>query len=166
MFSKNESSNTALEIENANKRYENALSASIKGNGAIFLKRETKDVFMVRVKDRTRPTLYREIHKHIREGTTIISDEWRAYCTLEDEGYQHRTICHKRNFVSPDDPTVHTQNIESQWRQAKNCFPKNSTTEDLRESYLQEYMYRKKYGKNNMVHKLIEDIKLVYPYNR
>ena len=128
--------------------------------------RETKDVFMVRVIDRKRDTLYREIHKHIREGTTIISDEWRAYCTLEDEGYQHRTICHKRNFVSPDDPTVHTQNIECQWRQAKNCFPKNSTTEELRESYLQEYMYRKKYGKKNMVHKLIADIKLVYPYKR
>ena len=32
------------EIENANKRYENALSPSIKGNGAILMKRETKDV--------------------------------------------------------------------------------------------------------------------------
>ena len=119
---------------------------------------------MVRVPDRKRPTLYREIKKHIREGTMIISDEWAAYRTLEDEGYHHRTICHKRNFVSPDDPLVHTQNIECQWRQAKNCYPKNSTTENLRDSYLQEYLYRHKHGKKNMVHKLIEDIKLVYPY--
>ena len=45
MFSKNVSWSDPIEIENANKRYENALSASIKGNGAVFVKRATKDVF-------------------------------------------------------------------------------------------------------------------------
>ena len=126
--------------------------------------RETKDVFMVIVPDRTRITLYHYIKKHILPGTTIMSDEWRAYATLEDEGYEHHTICHKRNFVDPEDPNIHTQNIECQWRYAKKNYPANSTRNDLKESYLQEYLYRKKHGKDKMVHQLLEDIKMVYSW--
>ena len=93
-----------------------------------------------------------------------MSDEWRAYATLEDEGYEHHTICHKRNFVDPEDPNIHTQIIECQWRYAKNNYPANSTRNDLKESYLQEYLYRKKHGKDKMVHQLLEDIKMVYSW--
>ena len=46
MFAKAANFNDPLEIEKANKRYENALSASIKGTGAIFIKREPKDVLL------------------------------------------------------------------------------------------------------------------------
>ena len=129
--------------------------------------RETKEIFMVRVADRTKPVLFAEIKKHIREGTNIVSDEWAAYRKIneiEDRGYTHQTICHKRNFVSPDDPLVHTQNIECQWKYAKRCFPANSTSLPMRDSYLQEYLYRQKHGKFNMVHQLLEDIKMLYPF--
>ena len=126
--------------------------------------RETREVFMVRVPDRTRVTLYGYIKKHIREGTNIISDEWRAYATLDQEGYTHQTICHKRNFVSPTDPLVHTQNIESQWKQAKLNFPRNSTSQEMQESYLQEYLYRKLHGKENMIYHILADIKKLYPF--
>ena len=54
--------------------------------------------------------------------------------------FQHKTICHKRNFVSPSDPLVHTQNIEVTWRYAKKNYPENSTSEALRDSYLQEFV--------------------------
>ena len=127
--------------------------------------RETRNVFMVRVKDRTRRTLYAVIKKHIRPGTTIISDEWRAYCTLQDEGYTHKTICHKRNFVSPDDPLVHTQNIENQWRYTKQTYPKNGTTKGMRDSYLQEYLYRMKHKEENIKDRLIADIKQLYKWH-
>ena len=127
--------------------------------------RETKEIFMVRVPNRRRDTLYEVIKEHIREGSIIMSDEWAAYATLEQEGYEHHTICHKRNFVDPEDRTVHTQNIECQWRYAKACYPRNSTSNDLRESYLQEYLYRHKHGADNMVHQLLSDIKMLYPFN-
>ena len=45
MFSNDAKPNDALEIEKAHNCYKNALSASIKGNGAIFVKRDPKDVF-------------------------------------------------------------------------------------------------------------------------
>ena len=45
MFSKGDNTKDPVAIEKANQKYLEALSASIKGNGAIFSKREPKDVF-------------------------------------------------------------------------------------------------------------------------
>ena len=45
MFPKNENRADPSMIEKANKKYPDAVSVSIKGNGAIFIKREPKDVF-------------------------------------------------------------------------------------------------------------------------
>ena len=125
--------------------------------------RETKEIFMVRVPDRSKATLVPIVIKHIRHGSIIMSDEWRAYVTLADQGYEHHTICHKYNFVDPDDDRIHTQNIECRWRYAKQCYPRNSTSNDLRESYLQEYLYRNKHGKN-MKDQLLADMKKYYPF--
>ena len=128
--------------------------------------RETGEIFMVRVADRSRKTLYEIIKKHIREGSTVISDEWKAYQTLQEElGYTHKTICHKRNFVCPEDNTVHTQNIENRWRYAKMTYPRNGTTKDMRDSYLQEYLYRVKHSNENIQDRLLEDIKQMYKWH-
>ena len=141
------------------------LSRTLK-DGWVFggICRETKDIFMVRVPNRNRKTLYKIIKKHIRPGTRIISDEWKAYATLEDEGYEHDTICHKRQFVDPQDPSIHTQNIEIQWRYAKAKFPKCSTSKPLRDGYLQEFLYRRKHGERVM-DQLLHDIKELYKWN-
>ena len=45
MLDKDANTDDLLEIEKANQRYEAALSASVKGNGAIFMKRDPKDIF-------------------------------------------------------------------------------------------------------------------------
>ena len=74
---------------------------------------------MLRVPDRTKETRLPIIHKHIKKGTTIMSDQWKAYHDLQEEGFQHGTVCHKYNFVNPEDANVHTQNIECAWRYAK-----------------------------------------------
>ena len=53
--------------------------------------------------------------KHIKMGTVIFSDSWRAYRAeeLEKSGFKH-----KYNFVNPDNGT-HTQNVERMWGSAK-----------------------------------------------
>jgi transposase-like protein len=74
--------------------------------------RETGDVFVCPVKTRNRDTLFTIIREKIAPGTRIISDCWRAYNTLNEEGFIHSQINHRYNFISPSDPTINTQRIE------------------------------------------------------
>lgn len=64
------------------------------------------------------------IKKHVKEGTTIHTDYWRAYDCLKDHGYIHKK-CHHSDPVNPfvniEDGT-HTQRIESQWRGGQTFF--------------------------------------------
>ena len=61
------------------------------------------------------------IKQYVRRGTTIMTDKWRSYSTvvLGRAGFTHHAVNHSRNFVAPDDPSVHTQNIERQWKSLK-----------------------------------------------
>ena len=85
--------------------------------------RETRDVFFVPVEDRTSDTLLGVIQEYIAEGTTIISDCWKAYNCLEQEGYNHLTVNHSVNFVDPV-TGAHTNTIERTWRDIKSLVPK------------------------------------------
>ena len=55
-----------------------------------------------------------------------FSDEWRAYWGLmnQDLTFNYRKIKHKDNFVDPEDPRIHTQNIENRWGQIKSLMKK------------------------------------------
>lgn len=67
------------------------------------------------VKKRSRAHLLPIITKHVRPGSSIISDQWRAYVgALSVAGYSHYTVNHSRAFVDPDNG-AHTQNIERAW---------------------------------------------------
>jgi hypothetical protein len=56
-----------------------------------------------------------------RNGTTIMSDCWKAYSRIDrlDHKYKHLTVNHSLYFASPDDPTLHTNSVESIWCSAK-----------------------------------------------
>jgi len=88
------------------------------------------------------------IRAHILPGTRVMSDMWKAYDCLKDEGYSHLTVNHSLNSV---DPGAHTQ----RWG-VKRSMPCTGTSKDLFESYLQEWMWRKHYGDdpsgNNLKH--------------
>uniref|UniRef100_A0A1X7UTL8 ISXO2-like transposase domain-containing protein n=1 Tax=Amphimedon queenslandica TaxID=400682 RepID=A0A1X7UTL8_AMPQE len=56
--------------------------------------------------------------KHVGPGTTIISDEWRAYSTLASRGMIHLTVNHSLIFINPMN-SAHTQSIQSTWSQVK-----------------------------------------------
>ena len=80
-------------------------------------------------------------------GTRVMSDKWKAYDCLQDEGYQHLTVNHSLNFVDPD-TGAHTQGIENTWWGVRQGMPRTGTSRDLFESYLHEYLWRKHYGKD------------------
>ncbi|XP_049336626.1 uncharacterized protein LOC111195371 isoform X1 [Astyanax mexicanus] len=58
------------------------------------------------------------VRHYVRRGTSIITDEWRAYRGLSDLGYDHHTVCHKRHFVHPL-TRAHTQHLERAWQKFK-----------------------------------------------
>ena len=77
---------------------------------------------MIPVEQRDSKTLLTIIKDRILPGTTIISDCWKAYNCLEQEGYQHLTVNHSVNFVDSNNRATHI-NIERLWREAKNKVP-------------------------------------------
>ena len=65
--------------------------------------RNTREVFMVAVPDRTANTLLSVIRERIAPGSVIMSDCWRAYNMVGADGtYTHLTVNHKYNFIDPD----------------------------------------------------------------
>ena len=74
--------------------------------------RNTKEVFFKCVADRTANTLVSIISENILPGTTVISDCWKAYSSLNSEGFFHLTVNHSVNFVDPE-TGAHTNTIES-----------------------------------------------------
>lgn len=83
---------------------------------------------------------------------------------LRSYGFQHESVNHCENFVDPDDPTVHTQRIESRWSAFKRFLRKKGTNyKPHLGEYLMEYLYRKQYG--DVFKELVKDIALQYPFN-
>lgn len=59
------------------------------------------------------------IAHHVKVGSTINSDEWRAYRNaLPQLGYTHFTVNHSVSYVDAQ-TGAHTQHIERAWRTVK-----------------------------------------------
>ena len=122
--------------------------------------RETKACFLVPVERRDKDTLIPIICAQILPGTCVMSDMWKAYDCLQDEGYNHLTVNHSLNFVDPD-TGAHTQRIENTWWGIKRSMPRTGMSKDLFGSYLQEWLWRKQYGEDPLGN-IIEHVAEVY----
>ena len=112
--------------------------------------RETKETFFCIVPDRTEATLISKLVENVNAGSIIMSDMWRSYSNISKYGFTHSKVNHSKNFLNPDDPTVHTQTIERAWRGLKENIPKASRYEE-RFKYLIAYSFKryvKWYGMN------------------
>jgi len=114
--------------------------------------------FFTPVTDRSAATLIPIITKWILPGTTILSDCWKAYSSLEAEGYTHCTVNHSVHFVS--ESGTHTNNIESHWNSLKKSLPKYGTNKDLYMSYFSEYCIRCKFT-DSASDKFLEVLRLI-----
>ena len=93
-------------------------------------------------------TLLPIIQRHIRPGTIIWSDQWRAYQQVANMSgvAQYQSVNHSLSFVDPT-TGVHTQNIESYWNRVKTKFKRmKGVHEQMLSSYLDEFI-----GVNAMV---------------
>jgi transposase-like protein len=102
-----------------------------------------RKVFLVPIEQRNRESLLPVILQHVRQGSIVRTDLWRAYSTLSEVGYQHETVNHSQNFTDPE-TGVNTNTIEGTWNGLKiQIRPRNRTREGITE-HLMEFIWRRK----------------------
>jgi hypothetical protein len=83
-----------------------------------IFERGTKRVYVERVEKRDSQTLLSVVRRHVNPSAIIISDCWRGYSLIRQE-FTVFSVNHQLNFVSPDNNTIHTNNVERMWRSLK-----------------------------------------------
>ena len=82
----------------------------------------------------------------VKQNSEIWSDQWKAYDSLCNYGFIHKTINHSENFVDPI-TKVNTQKIEGTWNLIKNFLKKhNYRDRNHLESYIHEWCFRRNIG--------------------
>jgi transposase len=103
------------------------------------------------------PTLRGAVRENVEPGTTLYTDEWVGYRTLEAE-YPHLTIRHRDGVYVND--TTHTQTIEGFFGLLKNALRgvHHGVSDKWLQSYLNEYAWRYKNRgpRNTMFRDLID----------
>ncbi|KAL7743276.1 hypothetical protein ACLKA6_016217 [Drosophila palustris] len=130
------------------------------------IERESGDFFIFPVDCRNAETLLSIIKDRIADGTTIMSDCWKAYNCLKDEGFVHQTVNHSKNFVDPE-TRAHTQNIERLWRDMRGDVPRFGRSKKHSVGYLARFEFRKKLKSiKERRHELFMAIGRLYDPNR
>ncbi|GFQ79973.1 putative transposase-like protein [Trichonephila clavata] len=94
------------------------------------------------VADRTTDSLLSVINEYILPGSIIISDCWKSYDCLSNEGFVHLKVNHSVSFKNPD-TGAHTNTIEGTWGAVKLGIPASKAKCQL-DYYLAEYVWWKK----------------------
>ena len=110
------------------------------------VRNQKKCIFVV-VNFRDASHLLPIILKHVEPGSIIMSDCWAAYNSIYKYGYEHYTVNHSYNFVSPEsidkEFKIHTNGIESIWKDIKiNLKRMAGIKRGYVQSYLDEFVWR------------------------
>ncbi|KAF8772021.1 hypothetical protein HNY73_019370 [Argiope bruennichi] len=115
-------------------------STVIGGVGSTVEIDESKFGKMKYGRGRTSEELVSVLKEWVLPGTEIISDCWKAYDCLKDEGFTHLQVQQNLHFKDPE-TGAHTNTIEGTWSAIKRAL--RNTPHDL---YLFEYVWRKTLG--------------------
>jgi transposase-like protein len=115
-----------------------------------IVERQSNEIIIYSVEDRSQATLLPIIQRHVQLGSTIYSDGWSAYCDLNEVDYNHFSVIHKRAFKKQYKHVrtgkivdVQTNRIEGAWKHAKDHFRKMSGTKATQwEGHMAEIMWR------------------------
>ena len=56
-------------------------------------------------------------------GAKIVSDCWKPYSKIEENGYEQEEINHSENYVNKGIRSLHENKIEGHWNQMKASLP-------------------------------------------
>ena len=125
----------------ANKKVRYACGRSYKDKTPVFGMKQRKGKIVAKVVENTRQrTLYKEIRKTIKVGSTIYSDEWK-YGNL-NRYYKHAFIDHSRKQYAVGEVT--TNSIESFWAVLKRSIVGiyHSVSRKYLQKYIWEFVFR------------------------
>jgi hypothetical protein len=86
--------------------------------------------------ERNQANLHKKIVENIVSGSIIITDGWRGYWGVGNNGCIHLSVNHSYYFLDPVNREIHTQHVERVCRSLKESIPKG-----IHKSYLVDYMY-------------------------
>ena len=94
--------------------------------------------------DRKKETLHRFIVENVLPGSTIYTDEWKGYNGLENIGFVHKTICHKRRFSRFEfdgniATRVTTNHIERMWVELRRTLKYMNMKDFMKYIWLETY---------------------------
>ena len=124
------------------------------------IEEESRKCFLVPVEDRSEATLLPIIKEWIAPGTLIVSDCWKSYSKLSENGYLHETVDHSKEFVNSKG--FNTNKQEGHWRHMKTSLPMLGTRKEHFSSYLAEFIWRYKHKDSDMFKVFLRDIKELY----
>lgn len=125
---------------------------------------KTVAAFVISIENRSAITLTAIIQKHIAPSTIIHSDSWKGYNSLNKFNYIHWIVNQFTNFVDPV-TGVHTQNIETLWRDMRTALPRFDTSEKHYTHYLAEFLFKKQYTYNEQIPQFFKIMACLYPLN-
>lgn len=130
------------------------------------VERDGSKCFLEVVERRDAATLLPIIQRYIAPGSLIVSDCWAAYWTIDQlkEGYLHDTVNHSYDFVDPATLAC-TNKCEGMWSNFKQKVVKNphGVDRDMLPSYMDEFMWRKKFGGPDIVFHFWSHVREQFP---
>ena len=110
----------------------------------------SKTSYICFVNNRDVDTLQPIILSIVSPGSIIHSDCWATYNFIDHlphpQPYRHGTVNHSQTFLDPI-TGVHTNHVEALWSRCKKRFKQmNGTSDNMVPGYLDEYMWRERYG--------------------
>lgn len=120
----------------------NNYNDTIQGPWVLGIYQSATQVRFIVVPDRSASTSIPIIKTYVEVGSTIVTDEWRAYGRLNSEGSRHETVCHKENYINPE-TGYHTQGVERAWSDAKAWLKRARYPSRYLQSHLDEIAWRK-----------------------
>lgn len=118
------------------------------------------------VNNRTSQVLIPIIQNHVQAGSTIWTDQWRAYNNLRHLGYIHQTVNHSRHFRDPV-TGVCTNHVEGYWSKLKQYLRRLGVIgSPFLPEYIDQFLWNDIYGGGsapNRFNSLITHIAQRYP---
>lgn len=132
------------------------------------IERESKKLFLVPLveplsRNCDAETLIPLIKKYILPGSIIVSDGWTAYQTISEHGYEHQIRNHAEYFVDPENPDIHTQNIERLWRDVKKWSKEVGNRQEFYKQHLARHLFLHKYKTEIVHHQFFIEAAKLYP---